>query len=60
MSPDCLQFLLTHQYPDGGWGYQSGSPGSVEATSWALLALARRGGTTLRSKMRAPGRVPGC
>ncbi len=32
-------FLITHQNPDGGWGYHPTSPSSVEATSWALLAL---------------------
>ena len=37
---DCLQFLLTHQNPDGGWGYQPALPSSVEATAWALMALA--------------------
>jgi hypothetical protein len=40
---DCLEFLLTHQNPDGGWGYQPTSPSSVEATAWALMALAGRG-----------------
>jgi hypothetical protein len=35
----CFPFLLRAQKADGGWGYQPESEGSVEATSWALLAL---------------------
>jgi hypothetical protein len=35
----CLPFLLDRQNPDGGWGYHPRSNSSVEATSWALLAL---------------------
>lgn len=35
----CLPFLIESQNPDGGWGYQPGSPSSVEATAWALTAL---------------------
>jgi len=36
----CLPFLLAHQNPDGGWGYHPQAESSVEATGWALLALA--------------------
>ena len=35
----CLEFLLTNQNPDGGWGFHPASPSAVEATAWALLAL---------------------
>jgi hypothetical protein len=35
----CQHFLITHQNPDGGWGYHPALPSSVEATSWALVAL---------------------
>jgi hypothetical protein len=35
----CRRFLITHQNPDGGWGYHPALPSSVEATSWALVAL---------------------
>jgi hypothetical protein len=35
----CFPFLLACQNPDGGWGYRPRSDSSVEATSWALLAL---------------------
>jgi len=38
----CLELILANQNPDGGWGYQPALPSSVEATSWALLALASR------------------
>ncbi|MGH9354281.1 MAG: prenyltransferase/squalene oxidase repeat-containing protein [Terriglobia bacterium] len=36
----CLQFLATSQNADGGWGHHPGSESSVEATAWALMALA--------------------
>jgi len=35
----CRDFLIASQNPDGGWGYYRASPSSVEATSWALMAL---------------------
>jgi len=35
----CVPLLLGGQNPDGGWGYRRDAPSSVEATSWALLAL---------------------
>jgi hypothetical protein len=35
----CGHFLITNQNPDGGWGYHRASTSSVEATSWALVAL---------------------
>jgi hypothetical protein len=34
------EFLLGQQNPDGGWGYQSGGTSAVEATAWAMMALA--------------------
>ena len=36
------RFLATHQNQDGGWGYFPHAPSSVEATSWALIALGQR------------------
>ena len=38
----CRRFLAAHQNQDGGWGYFPHKPSSVEATSWALMALRRR------------------
>jgi hypothetical protein len=35
----CREFLITHQNPDGGWGYHRASPSAVEATGWALTAF---------------------
>ncbi len=35
----CLEFLITNQNSDGGWGYHPASPSAVEATAWALTAL---------------------
>jgi hypothetical protein len=37
--PSCLEFLITNQNSDGGWGYHPASPSAVEATAWALAAL---------------------
>lgn len=36
---NCLEYLITNQNSDGGWGYQISSPSVVEPTSWALAAL---------------------
>ena len=38
-SPEPLEFLITNQNSDGGWGYHPASPSAVEATAWALAAL---------------------
>jgi hypothetical protein len=35
----CLEFLITNQNSDGGWGYHPASLGAVEPTAWALTAL---------------------
>ncbi len=35
----CLEFLLTNQNADGGWGFHPASSSAVEATAWALLAV---------------------
>jgi hypothetical protein len=35
----CTPALIATQNPDGGWGYRPGTQSSVEATSWALVAL---------------------
>ena len=34
-----VDFLITNQNPDGGWGYHAASPSAVEATAGALTAL---------------------
>lgn len=36
----CLEFLIDNQNSDGGWGYRPASLSAVEATAWALMALA--------------------
>lgn len=41
----CLEFLITHQNSDGGWGYHPASASAVEATAWALAALVAWRGT---------------
>ncbi|MGD1102879.1 MAG: prenyltransferase/squalene oxidase repeat-containing protein [Terriglobia bacterium] len=35
----CLEFLITNQNSDGGWGYHPASLSAVEATAWGLAAL---------------------
>ena len=35
----CLEFLVTHQNSDGGWGFHPASSSAVEATAWAMMAL---------------------
>ncbi|HZP01084.1 MAG TPA: prenyltransferase/squalene oxidase repeat-containing protein [Terriglobia bacterium] len=35
----CTSFIAAGQNHDGGWGYLPGGTSSVEATSWALVAL---------------------
>ena len=37
---DFPDFLVTNQNSDGGWGFHPGSTSAVEATAWALPALA--------------------
>ena len=51
----CLEFLLTSQNSDGGWGYHPAAPSAVEATAWALLAFvtSRRGEPPARVCARA-------
>jgi Prenyltransferase and squalene oxidase repeat len=39
-----LQFLLTSQNPDGGWGYFPAKQSWTEATTYAMLALQHRPG----------------
>ena len=36
-----LDFLITNQNPDGGWGYYAASSSAVEATAWVLMAVMR-------------------
>ncbi len=38
-----LDFLITKQNSDGGWGYHPASPSAVEGTAWALAALVTSG-----------------
>ena len=34
-----LEFLVTNQNADGGWGFHPASPSAVESTAWALMAV---------------------
>jgi hypothetical protein len=40
----CLPFLKAAQDRDGGWGFRPGAQSRVEATAWAVLALAAEDG----------------
>ena len=42
---DLRDALLGFRNADGGWGYYPGKASRLEPTCWALLALARHGGT---------------
>ena len=44
---DLRDALLGFRNADGGWGYYPGKASRLEPTCWALLALARHGGTTI-------------
>jgi Squalene-hopene cyclase C-terminal domain len=64
----CLPFLLHAQNSDGGWGYRTDSPSSVEPSAWAALALCEEAGRDfdplhratqwLRQAQRADGAWP--
>jgi hypothetical protein len=39
MVEDLIEFLLTHQNPDGGWGVTGGKMSNTESTSFSVMAL---------------------
>jgi hypothetical protein len=39
----CLEFLVTNQNSDGGWGFHPAAPSAVEATAWAVMAILASG-----------------
>lgn len=47
-----VEHLIRGRNADGGWGYYRGKSSRLESTSWAALALARRGGTDATEALR--------
>ena len=52
-----LEFLITNQNSDGGWGYHPASPSAVEATASVLLALNSTLQTPLTAEACARARI---
>lgn len=65
MATRALEFVRTHQHPDGGWGQHAGAASDPLSTAYALIALscqddpapAARGFTYLRTRQSPDGRV---
>jgi len=52
-----LEFLITNQNSDGGWGYHPASPSAVEATATVLLALNSMHQASLTAEACARARI---